>query len=54
MSASLEHTTCESSAAPSQEEGLQTPQEQGRIPSTNMAGRTIDVNEDDIESQARS
>jgi hypothetical protein len=54
MSASPEHATYEGSAAPSQEGRLQTPQEQGAIPETNMAGGTMYVDEDDIESQARS
>jgi Ribonuclease G/E len=54
MSALPDHATHEGSALPSQEGRLQTPQEQGVIPGTNVAGRTRDVDEDDIESQARS
>ena len=54
MSALPEHATRESSTVPSQEGRLQTPQEQGAIPGTNMAGGTMEVDEDDIESQARS
>jgi hypothetical protein len=54
MSALPEHVTHEGSAVPSQEGRLQTPQEQGVIPGTNMAGGTMEVDEDDTESQARS
>jgi len=54
MSALPEHATRESSTVPSQEGRLQTPQEQGAIPGTNMAGGMMEVDEDDIELQARS
>ena len=54
MSASPEHASRDRTAPPSQEDRLRSPQEPGVIIETDVAGRMSDVDEDDLESQARS
>jgi hypothetical protein len=54
MSSFPERATRESSAVPSQGDRPRTSQEPGVIPGTNVAGGTMDVDDDDLESRAQS
>jgi hypothetical protein len=54
MSASPEHASRDRTAPPSQEGRRRFPQEPGVILETDVAGRMSDVDDDDLESQARS
>jgi hypothetical protein len=54
MSASLEYASHDRTTPPSQEGRLRSPQELGVILETDVAGKMSDVDEDDLELQARS